>query len=65
MDIKLKPCPFCGGEAMIMHYAKSSTEFSQVRCKRCGAETPAEAKSFSYSSDEYAAENWNRRANNE
>ena len=37
--IKLKPCPFCGGEA----YARFATDrrstfgYASVECKKCGA----------------------------
>lgn len=34
-DIKLKPCPFCGGEAALL----TSLSECVVRCTRCGAET--------------------------
>lgn len=58
---KLKPCPFCGGEAEIEHQYIFGREYSMVKCKECGAETLPILISFTYSSDERATEAWNRR----
>lgn len=39
-NIKLKPCPFCGGEAEIMSFTDDNGEYFAVVCKndncRCG-----------------------------
>lgn len=62
--VKLKPCPFCGGEAGIAHEARRSivsTRFhivevtgAVVYCVNCNAET-------FYSSSSLAVQAWNRR----
>ena len=62
MRIKLKPCPFCEGEAIMQQvdYWESDwrkTEF-WVYCKECGASI---AKHWPRES---AIEAWNRRAEN-
>lgn len=58
-EIKLKPCPFCGGTAgAIGDGAFDEDNCFWVRCWECGAETSA------YESVEEAKEAWNRRADN-
>lgn len=52
-ETKLKPCPFCGGEAKII--GAIGAVFC-ARCTECGAETQSEL------SEQQAAELWNRRA---
>ena len=43
---KLKPCPFCGGEASLEQTAYGTRDLSSVklsfaiRCKKCGASAP-------------------------
>lgn len=43
---KLKPCPFCGGEANVEQTTYGTTDLSSVRlqfairCKKCGATAP-------------------------
>lgn len=68
MNIKLKPCPFCGGEAAL---TESPDDFScQVRCTKCGAETREIENIVSlwshfiayYLNAIEAAEAWNKRA---
>ena len=53
-EIKLKPCPFCGGEAEM--FGNESVVF--VGCKECTCITEWD--------DDISAEiGWNRRADNE
>lgn len=47
---ELKPCPFCGGEAVL-----SGSEYTYVYCKKCGAE------SHGGKSRAKTVEQWNRR----
>ena len=53
-EIKLKPCPFCGGNDVV---AEETYMSGYVRCRGCGAEG-----GFRYSHDEAVAA-WNRRTN--
>lgn len=44
MDIKLKPCPFCGGEAEFEHVQTKhiflrKISYPYVECSVCGAST--------------------------
>ena len=55
MDINLKPCPFCGGQAKIFGYS----HMWYVKCPACGASTACE------NTDKKAADAWNRRADDE
>lgn len=50
---ELKPCPFCGGQAHIMH------EGHWIMCEDCQSE------SGYYETKEETIEAWNRRAENE
>ena len=52
--IKLKPCPFCGSDDVVVEETYTS---GYVRCRDCGAEG-----GFRYSHDEAVAA-WNRRTN--
>ena len=54
-ETKLKPCPFCGCEAKIVHY---SPYRYYVQCVVCGAGT------LSMLNEETAINAWNRRADN-
>ena len=42
-EIKLKPCPFCGGEAKMKHgypgQQRKGIRQSVVQCKKCGCRT--------------------------
>lgn len=61
MSEKLKPCPFCGGEAE----SKSSVDifghegFFSVLCRKCYARTDY------YETEAEVIEAWNRRADEE
>ena len=59
----LKPCPFCGGKALLSH-DRAGIEASYVRCEKCGLESVRFLKSFECASDDRAVEFWNRRADN-
>ena len=50
-EIKLKPCPFCGGEPMMVVRGDGCW----VRCLQCGTETRY------FLSERAAAEAWDRR----
>ena len=77
MNDKLKPCPFCGGEATIREFACGSTGnggFSasyEVGCKDCKIKFLRESKFslinghpvFSKNGYEECINAWNRRAN--
>ena len=56
-EIKIKPCPFCGGDAELQSADfKGAVWF--VVCHKC------EIKTFFFSSPAKAARRWNRRAKN-
>ncbi len=53
--IKLKTCPFCGGEAKLCHPHVMMIPIYWVECKKCKSE------SYTYRTKEEAAKAWNRR----
>lgn len=60
---ELKPCPFCGHEAIyVEYYGKSESDsMGYVRCSRpvpCVCQANIRSKRFCY-------KKWNRRADNE
>ena len=61
MNNKLKPCPFCGGEAKYITYypfdgyQRESPTYI-IKCEECGAEVNDNKK-------ESVIELWNRRVN--
>ena len=60
--IELKPCPFCGGKALLSH-DHAGIGASYIRCEKCGLESIRFLKSFEIASDDKAVEFWNRRVN--
>lgn len=59
--IKLLPCPFCGGKASLLWDQIGGRSASYIVCVECDARTKKVIISTEYSSDEKAAELWNRR----
>ena len=66
---RLKPCPFCGGQAEVREETRPDPPASYgvylVKCPRCGARTRDFINDGSYGekhSISDAAEAWNRRA---
>lgn len=62
--IDLKPCPFCGGEAVLNDF-ECERICSYVKCRECGAESGLVKVSAEYCSDEKAIEKWNARTDEE
>lgn len=57
-NIKLKPCPFCGGVARI---ASEGETVVFVTCQTCHVETPGISVSAEYCANDRAATQWNMR----
>lgn len=53
--LKLRECPFCGGEAKV---AKTELEGFEIRCTKC----PCDFGRFWFVTEVEAVEAWNRRA---
>ena len=60
-NVNLKPCPFCGGKAIVEIGTKSKIVF----CIRCKARTNRFAEYNEEKNEEKAVEAWNRRVNDE
>lgn len=65
MDEKLKPCPFCGGEAEISKEQFDDKDTSYVMCKKCAARGEFFFVSAKYASNEKAVKAWNRRTSDD
>ena len=58
-EIKLKPCPFCGGEA---HLFQNKPWYVVVQCFSCGAQIARQFNKIEeLSLDDRAVAAWNRR----
>jgi Lar family restriction alleviation protein len=65
MSDNLKPCPFCGGEAVvkcICDAGRPDTDDWWVSCSGCRVERPSTRKSEIVHSRDEAIAAWNRRA---
>lgn len=71
---KLKPCPFCGGEAVLRidpHENSDTSKWHKICCTDrfgCGAEMGTSLSGWSPDYDKQVEEfkqRWNRRVNNE
>lgn len=60
-EIKLKLCPFCGGEAKIKINAGHGYEQAYVECTNCAVRTKMIDQSLKYCANDKAAELWNKR----
>lgn len=67
-DVKLKSCPFCGGEAYYRtptHLKGTAFDVMMVECKQCGA-SPYAVEVYENDTEENKrktiSEFWNRRA---
>ena len=61
---ELKPCPFCGGKALLSH-DHAGIGASYIRCEKCGLESIRFIRSFEIARDDRAVEYWNRRVNDD
>ena len=59
-QIELKPCPFCGGEAIILHW--DGTDTFSVGCVNTFVCHGGTHTSRAYQSEQEAAEAWNKRS---
>lgn len=57
----LKPCPFCGGKALLQH-CEVGAGYSYIVCQRCEVTTPQFFRAFDRACDIDAINFWNRRA---
>lgn len=59
--IDLKPCPFCGGEAMLINTFALGCESKSVHCIKCKAKVNNFSAYTEERSAEIAIDAWNRR----
>lgn len=65
-DGRLRPCPFCGGEAVFKYdenVFRETTELPwvSVKCLNCGNGTPQVLAGLNYCATDTAMEYWNKR----
>lgn len=61
-EIKLKPCPFCGGEAALINTMAFGKSCKSVMCIKCKATVNNFAGDMQ---EERASEAWNRRVDDD
>lgn len=61
-ELKLKPCPFCGGKAEFRLFSIRSKNSITVRCKSCNAVCEHVEESLNYCAKQVAADKWNSRS---
>lgn len=64
-EYNLKPCPFCGGIAQVMHYRNAVNEYSYVKCTVCECGTANVIVAAYHCSDDLAVEAWNKRVSDD
>lgn len=65
MSEKLKPCPFCGGEAIAKKDADKNRYNWYVTCSYATWDCPCMPSTGYYDTKKHAIEAWNRRAKDE
>lgn len=58
---ELKPCPFCGGEAVVTKHHNGFTEWYLCSCPKCHISQAGSEYEFRFE----AVEAWNRRVNDD
>lgn len=65
-EIKLKPCPFCGGEAEFYSGYSNDLSYARVDCENCSAGTYNDSdrnpEATMEELEKSAIDDWNRRA---
>lgn len=59
--MKLKPCPFCGGEAFMESWIARKGFEANVHCNSCSAMVYTITYDFEEQAEKNAIEQWNRR----
>jgi len=64
MSEKLKPCPFCGGDARVRTWTDACELFAVVKCTQCGAESNMADDGTKTKGENIAdaVASWNKRA---
>ena len=64
MSEKLKPCPFCGGDAKVRTWTDACELFAVVKCTQCGAESNMADDGTKTKGENIAdaVASWNKRA---
>ena len=64
MATELKPCPFCGGEALLEEFTVRKGFEACVVCSGCLVTMPTITYDTQKEATEAVVEDWNRRAEN-